>query len=109
LQSGLDDQHQTGTQKPLQTNKNIVALSLMLVLFQFRRYGYYAKGLVKAENLDKAAEALWNEPVGTFRWVDEKNYLSHSANTLTVEEYKDEHGSDGKIESKAKSGSTMGF
>ena len=76
----------------------------MLVLFQFRRYGYYAKGLVEAENLDKAAEALWKEPVKTFKWVDDKDYTSHSANSLTIEEYKDEHGSDGKIESKAKSG-----
>jgi hypothetical protein len=103
LQSGRNDQHQTGTQKPLQNNKNIVALYLMLVLFQFRRYGYYAKGLVKAENLDKAADALWKENVNTFRWINEKNYLSHSANTLTVEEYYGEHGSNAKIEPEAKS------
>lgn len=75
----------------------------MLVLFQFRRCGYYAKGLIEAENLDKAGEALWNEKVSTFKWESAKGWVPETANSLTVEEYKDEHGSDGKIESEAKS------
>jgi len=75
----------------------------MLVLFQFRRFGHYAKGLIEAENLDKAGEALWNEKVSTFNWETAKGWIPETANSLTVEEYKDEHGSDGKIESEAKS------
>ena len=56
----------------------------MLVYFQFKRCGYYANGLIEADNLDAAAKALWAEHVKTFKW--EKNtFFSEESNTLTVE------------------------
>ena len=80
----------------------------MLVYFQFRRCGYYAKGLVEADNLDAASKALWSEHVGTFKWEDETNYIPENANTLTIEEYKYEHSSDRKTEPEKKFGSQVG-
>ena len=47
----------------------------MLVYFQFRRCGYYANGLIEADDLDSAGKALWAEHVKTFRWVKENFYL----------------------------------
>ena len=80
----------------------------MLVYFQFRRCGYYAKGLIEADNLDSASKALWSEHVGTFKWEDETNYISENANSLTIEEYKYEHSSDRKTEPEKKFGSQVG-
>ena len=80
----------------------------MLVFFQFRRCGYYAKGLIEADNLDVAEKALWSEHVGTFRWKPELNYIPDDANSLTIEEYKYERSSDGKTEPEKKLGSQMG-
>ena len=74
----------------------------MLVFFQFRRYGYYAKGLVESDNLDKAVKALWSEPITTFRWEDMTNYLPDNINTLTVEEWNEQSGT--KVEPEAKPG-----
>tara|TARA_R100000900_G_scaffold145799_1_gene132788 strand:- start:1024 stop:1266 length:243 start_codon:yes stop_codon:yes gene_type:complete len=80
----------------------------MLVYFQFKRCGYYANGLIEADNLDAAAKALWAEHVKTFKW--EKNtFFSEEANTLTVEEYKYEPSSDGKTEPEKKSGGEVGL
>ena len=45
----------------------------MLVYFQFRRCGYYAKGLIEADNLEVAEKALWSEHVKTFKWESESN------------------------------------
>ena len=70
----------------------------MLVYFQFRRCGYYAKGLVEADSLDAASKALWAEHVGTFKWEDQTNDMPENANCLTIEEYKYERSSDGKTE-----------
>jgi len=80
----------------------------MLVYFQFRRCGYYAKGLIEADNLDSASKALWSEHVGTFKWEPELNYIPENANSLTIEEYKYEHSSDRKTEPEKKLGSQMG-
>ena len=52
----------------------------MLVYFQFRRCGYYAKGLVEADNLDAASKALWGEHVGTFKWEDQTKDMPENAN-----------------------------
>ena len=80
----------------------------MLVYFQFKRCGYYANGLIEADNLDAAAKALWAEHVKTFKW--EKNtFFSEEANTLTVEEYKYEPSSDGKTEPEKKPGGEVGL
>ena len=80
----------------------------MLVYFQFRRCGYYAKGLIEADNLDSASKALWSEHVGTFKWEPELNYIPDDANSLTIEEYKYERSSDRKTEPEKKFGSQMG-
>ena len=80
----------------------------MLVYFQFRRCGYYAKGLIEADNLDSASKALWAEHVGTFKWESQLNYIPENANTLTIEEYKYEHSSDRKTEPEKKFGSQVG-
>ena len=80
----------------------------MLVYFQFRRCGYYAQGLIEADNLDVAEKALWSEHVGTFRWEPQLNYIPDDANSLTIEEYKYEPSSDGKTEPEAKPGGEMG-
>ena len=80
----------------------------MLVYFQFRRCGYYAKGLIEADNLDSASKALWSEHVGTFKWEPELNYIPENANSLTIEEYKYERSSDRKTEPEKKFGSQMG-
>ena len=80
----------------------------MLVYFQFRRCGYYAKGLIEADNLDSASKALWSEHVGTFKWEPELNYIPENANSLTIEEYKYEHSSDRKTEPEKKFGSQVG-
>ena len=70
----------------------------MLVYFQFRRCGYYARGLVEADSLDAASKALWAEHVGTFKWEDQTKDQPEEANYLTIEEYKDERSSDRKTE-----------
>ena len=70
----------------------------MLVYFQFRRCGYYARGLVEADSLDAASKALWAEHVGTFKWEDQTKDMPENANYLTIEEYKYEPSSDGKTE-----------
>ena len=62
----------------------------MLVYFQFRRCGYYARGLVEADSVDSASKSLWTEPVGTFKWEDQTKDQPEEANYLTVEEYKHE-------------------
>ena len=80
----------------------------MLVYFQFRRCGYYAKGLIEADNLEVAEKALWSEHVGTFRWEPILNYIPDDANALFIEEYKYERSSDGKTEPEKKLGSQMG-
>ena len=80
----------------------------MLVYFQFRRYSYYAKGLIEADNLDVAAKALWSEHVKTFKWEPQLNYIPDNMNTLTIEEYKYGTSSDGKTEPEAKPGGEMG-
>ena len=80
----------------------------MLVYFQFRRCGYYAKGLVEADNLDAASKALWAEHVGTFKWEDETKYIPENANSLTIEEYKYERSSDGKTEPEKEFRSQVG-
>ena len=80
----------------------------MLVYFQFRRCGYYAKGLIEADNLEVAGKALWSEHVGTFRWEPQLNYIPEDANALFIEEYKYEHSSDRKTEPEKKFGSQMG-
>lgn len=80
----------------------------MLVYFQFWRCGYYAKGLVEADNLDVASKALWTEHVSTFKWEDHTKDQPEDANYLTVEEYKDERSSDKQTEPQAKSGSPVG-
>ena len=80
----------------------------MLVYFQFRRCGYYAKGLIEADNLEVAEKALWSEHVETFRWEPELNYIPEDANTLFIEEYKYERSSDRKTEPEKKLGSQMG-
>ena len=79
----------------------------MLVYFQFRRCGYYANGLIEADDLDSAGKALWAEHIGTFKWVKE-NFFSEEANTLTIEEYKHEPSTDKQTEPQAKSGSPVG-
>ena len=79
----------------------------MLVYFQFRRCGYYANGLIEAENLDTASKALWSEHVKTFRWT-KNEFISEDANALTVEEYRDGQHSDKQTEPQAKLGSPMG-
>ena len=79
----------------------------MLVYFQFRRCGYYANGLIEADNLDTAGKALWSEHVKTFKWVED-SFFSPELNTLTIEEYKYEPSSDGKTEPEKKLGSQMG-
>ena len=80
----------------------------MLVYFQFRRCGYYAKGLVEADNLDAASKALWAEHVGTFKWEDQVKDMPENANTLTIEEYKYERSSDGKTEPEKEFRSQVG-
>ena len=80
----------------------------MLVYFQFRRCGYYAKGLIEADNLDSASKALWSEHVKTFRWEPELNYIPDDANSLTIEEYKYEHSSNRETEPEKKFGSQVG-
>ena len=80
----------------------------MLVYFQFRRCGYYAKGLIEADNLEIAEKALWSEHVETFRWESQLNYIPDDANSLTIEEYKYERSSDRKTEPEKKFGSQMG-
>tara|TARA_R110002020_G_scaffold210834_1_gene417112 strand:+ start:688 stop:930 length:243 start_codon:yes stop_codon:yes gene_type:complete len=80
----------------------------MLVYFQFRRCGYYAKGLIEADNLDSASKALWSEHVGTFKWEPQFNYIPEDVNSLTIEEYKYEPSSDRKTEPEKKFGSQMG-
>ena len=80
----------------------------MLVYFQFRRCGYYAKGLIEADNLDSASKALWSEHVGTFKWESQLNYIPENANSLTIEEYKYEPSSNRKTEPEKKLGSQMG-
>ena len=80
----------------------------MLVYFQFWRCGYYARGLVEADNLDAASKALWTEHVSTFKWEDQTKDQPEEANYLTVEEYKDERSSDKQTEPQAKSGSPVG-
>ena len=80
----------------------------MLVYFQFRRCGYYAKGLIEADNLEVAEKALWSEHVGTFRWEPQLNYIPDDANALTIEEYKYERSSDRKTEPEKKFGSQVG-
>ena len=80
----------------------------MLVYFQFRRCGYYANGLIEADNLDSAGKALWIEHVKTFNWVRE-TFLSEETNTLTIEEYKYEPSSDGKTEPEKKPRGEVGL
>ena len=80
----------------------------MLVYFQFRRCGYYAKGLVEADNLDAASKALWAEHVGTFKWEDQVKDMPENANSLTIEEYKYEPSSDGKTEPEKEFRSQVG-
>ena len=80
----------------------------MLVYFQFRRCGYYAKGLVEADNLDAASKALWAEHVGTFKWEDQVKDMPENANYLTIEEYKYEPSSDGKTEPEKEFRSQVG-
>ena len=80
----------------------------MLVYFQFRRCGYYAKGLVEADNLDAASKALWAEHVGTFKWEDQVKDMPENANSLTIEEYKYERSSDGKTEPEKEFRSQVG-
>ena len=80
----------------------------MLVYFQFRRCGYYAKGLIEADNLEIAEKALWSEHVKTFRWESQLNYIPDDANSLTIEEYKYEHNSNRETEPEKKFGSQMG-
>ena len=80
----------------------------MLVYFQFRRCGYYAKGLVEADNLDLASKALWAEHVGTFKWEDQTKDMPENANSLTIEEYKYERSSDGKTEPEKEFRSQVG-
>ena len=79
----------------------------MLVYFQFRRCGYYAKGLIEADK-DSASKALWSEHVGTFKWESQLNYIPENANSLTIEEYKYEPSSDRKTEPEKKFGSQVG-
>ena len=85
----------------------MLTLTYMLVYFQFRRCGYYANGLIEAENLDTASKALWSEHVKTFRWT-KNEFISEDANTLTVEEYQDERNTDKQTEPQAKFGGSMG-
>ena len=80
----------------------------MLVYFQFRRCGYYAKGLIEADNLEVAEKALWSEHVKTFKWESESNYIPEDANSLTIEEYKYEPSSNRETEPEKKFGSQMG-
>ena len=80
----------------------------MLVYFQFRRCGYYAKGLIEADNLEIAEKALWSEHVKTFRWESQLNYIPDDANSLTIEEYKYEPSSNRETEPEKKFGSQMG-
>ena len=80
----------------------------MLVYFQFRRCGYYAKGLIEADNLEVAEKALWSEHVETFRWESQLNYIPDDANSLTIEEYKYEPSSNRETEPEKKFGSQMG-
>ena len=70
----------------------------MLVYFQFRRCGYYAKGLVEADSIDIASKALMAEHVETFKWEDQTKDQPENANSLTIEEYKYERSSDRKTE-----------
>jgi hypothetical protein len=86
----------------------MLTLLLMLVYFQFRRCGYYAKGLVEADNLDAASKALWAEHVGTFKWEDQTKDMPENANSLTIEEYKYERSSDGKTEPEKEFRSQVG-
>ena len=86
----------------------MLTLLLMLVYFQFRRCGYYAKGLVEADNLDAASKALWAEHVGTFKWEDQVKDMPENANSLTIEEYKYEPSSDGKTEPEKEFRSQVG-
>tara|TARA_R110002033_G_scaffold18464_1_gene48706 strand:- start:78 stop:338 length:261 start_codon:yes stop_codon:yes gene_type:complete len=86
----------------------MLTILLMLVYFQFRRCGYYAKGLVEADNLDAASKALWAEHVGTFKWEDQVKDMPENANTLTIEEYKYERSSDGKTEPEKEFRSQVG-
>jgi len=72
----------------------------MLVHFKFYRCGYKCEGLVEYENLDAAAGALWKEHPSTFKWIP--NGGPTNENRLTIEEYKDEQGSTGKVESEAR-------
>ena len=80
----------------------------MLVYFQFRRCGYYARGLVEADSLDAASKALWAEHVGTFKWEDQTKDQPENANYLTIEEYKYERSSDGKTEPENETRSQVG-
>ena len=80
----------------------------MLVFFQFKRFGCYANGLVKADSVDKAGKALWNEPVETFKWDKDSHDVPKNANYLTVEEYKYERSSDGKTEPEKEFRSQVG-
>jgi hypothetical protein len=86
----------------------MLTILLMLVYFQFRRCGYYAKGLVEADNLDAASKALWAEHVGTFKWEDQVKDMPENANYLTIEEYKYEPSSDGKTEPEKEFRSQVG-
>jgi hypothetical protein len=85
----------------------MLTLFKMLVYFQFRRCGYYANGLIEADNLDTASKALWSEHVKTFRWT-KNEFISEDANALTVEEYQDEPTTDKQTEPQAKFGGSMG-
>ena len=80
----------------------------MLVYFQFRRCGYYARGLVEADSLDAASKALWAQHVGTFKWEDQTKDQPEEANYLTIEEYKDERSSNRKTEPKDEVRSQVG-
>ena len=48
----------------------------MLVYFQFRRCGYYAKGLIEADNLEVSMERLSGlSMLSTFKWESQLNYI----------------------------------
>tara|TARA_R110000751_G_scaffold154417_2_gene259409 strand:- start:62 stop:307 length:246 start_codon:yes stop_codon:yes gene_type:complete len=80
----------------------------MLVYFQFNRFGCHANGLVEADSIDKAGEALWKEPVETFKWNKQSRDIPENANYLTIEEYKYEPSSDGKTEPEKELRSQVG-
>lgn len=86
----------------------MLTLFIMLVYFQFRRCGYYAKGLVEADSIDIASKALMAEHVETFKWEDQTKDQPEEENYLTVEEYKYERSSDGKTEPEKEFRSQVG-